>query len=314
MSGEKCKQCGADRTVIEAGNWGDLYACGSYSRGGPQSPDCQLRQLKQRVAALESENAGLRAKVADAKSQKIQEVPGWIDAKDGLGPWPVGFISPDVVKAWADKLPWESTVERLVAKDLFRIVDRLFGMTGERNGYKAALSRIAAAFSPVLDWYNQDGERTDLAEMLTEAVADLQEDRKSTLAMGRIRDALGLADGASVEDLVAEALRVIESLPVTADKVRWRPGLELWMPDRGEITTPEGEPVAFSEPSRDVHVTEMFEDEPVALEAVFDCQPSLCGEYDCGYECVVVKDCYSSRATAEAARVETENQATNEEI
>lgn len=50
-----------------------------------------------------------------------------------------------------------------------------------------ALAREAMAgreaFSPVRDWFDGDGERTNFPEMLSEAVAELQDDRKDVLRL-----------------------------------------------------------------------------------------------------------------------------------
>ena len=40
------------------------------------------------------------------------------------------------------------------------------------------IRELEATIEPVRDWYDGDGERTDTAEMLRDAIADLQADRK----------------------------------------------------------------------------------------------------------------------------------------
>lgn len=54
-------------------------------------------------------------------------------------------------------------------------------MMREWNALVDAYEAMRAAFAPVLDWYNGDGRFTDLAAMLAQAVADLQEDRAENL-------------------------------------------------------------------------------------------------------------------------------------
>lgn len=45
----------------------------------------------------------------------------------------------------------------------------------------AKLQACRAAFEPVVDWYDGEGECDDLADMIAAAVGDLQEDRAQVL-------------------------------------------------------------------------------------------------------------------------------------
>jgi hypothetical protein len=54
---------------------------------------------------------------------------------------------------------------------------------------KAEVERLHATIQPVRDWYDADGECTDVAKMLTDAIADLQKDRAKTLTLkARVRE------------------------------------------------------------------------------------------------------------------------------
>ena len=57
----------------------------------------------------------------------------------------------------------QTSYEKLIAEDLQNTADAYFA--------------IEDAFGPVKDWYEGDGDRT-LVEMVADAIADLQEDRK----------------------------------------------------------------------------------------------------------------------------------------
>lgn len=88
---------------------------------------------------------------------------------------------------------------KLCAEDDWKGVLRHFAQADDPDTAWAAM-RIGAqmravreAFEPVVDWYDGDGERTDLAGMVAEAVADLQQDRAALL---------GLRGGGAYVDIV----------------------------------------------------------------------------------------------------------------
>ncbi len=57
------------------------------------------------------------------------------------------------------------------------------------------IAELEAALEPVRDWYDGDGERTDAAAMLRDAIADLQTDRAAGAVLeGALRDARGAID------------------------------------------------------------------------------------------------------------------------
>jgi hypothetical protein len=51
---------------------------------------------------------------------------------------------------------------------------------------QAELDNLKAAFAPVLDWYDGDGECKDFPKMLRLAVEDLQRDRAELMAIGKL--------------------------------------------------------------------------------------------------------------------------------
>ena len=48
----------------------------------------------------------------------------------------------------------------------------------------AEVKKLKATIEPVRSWYDGDGRLTDVAEMLTAAIADLQQDRAAVLTLG----------------------------------------------------------------------------------------------------------------------------------
>ena len=64
----------------------------------------------------------------------------------------------------------------------------VFGLAGkllqERNEAIIYIKQLESTISPVRDWFDGDGENTDVLQMLTEAISELQKDRKELLSMG----------------------------------------------------------------------------------------------------------------------------------
>ena len=64
----------------------------------------------------------------------------------------------------------------------------VFGLAGkllqERNEAILYIKRLEETINPVRDWFDGDGENTDVVQMLTEAISELQKDRKELLSMG----------------------------------------------------------------------------------------------------------------------------------
>ena len=64
----------------------------------------------------------------------------------------------------------------------------VFGLAGkllqERNEAILYIKRLEETINPVRDWFDGDGENTDVVQMLTEAISELQKDRKELLGMG----------------------------------------------------------------------------------------------------------------------------------
>ena len=87
------------------------------------------------------------------------------------------------------------------------------------EAFTQTVATIDNILEPVRDWYDGDGERTDSAAMLRDAISDLQDDRatierleaekkddfatiaKQAEAIGRLRDGIGLFLGGGYEDL-----------------------------------------------------------------------------------------------------------------
>ena len=64
----------------------------------------------------------------------------------------------------------------------------VFGLAGkllqERNEAIIYIKRLEATIDPVREWFDVDGEITDVVQMLTEAISELQKDRNELLGMG----------------------------------------------------------------------------------------------------------------------------------
>lgn len=140
MNDDKCHHCGSDVAVIAAGEWGDRYECGRYFRG-PQTPECQLRQLRQRVAELE-------ARLADTS-------PGTpLGRLEGIAQFAIDHCGFNEFDSRPPELAiFERVVEleRRLAEATVKAAERdaevyeTTGANAERDEYKSALSRIAAS-------------------------------------------------------------------------------------------------------------------------------------------------------------------------
>lgn len=84
---------------------------------------------------------------------------------------------------------------------------------------RAEIERAREAFSPVQDWYDVEEGGRDFSEMLTDAIADLQLDRKKALESRKLK--------AEIEWLQA----IVDKLLTTADGVPVLPGMNLWAVD-----------------------------------------------------------------------------------
>lgn len=75
----------------------------------------------------------------------------------------------------------------------------------ENDELRAEVARIKTCIGPVWDWYDGDGDRTDLAAMVADAVADLQKDRAEN---ARLRESLyNIANVAALPDAIT-AIRI----------------------------------------------------------------------------------------------------------
>lgn len=70
-------------------------------------------------------------------------------------------------------------------------MDRMADDFAEQAGaLRIELDNLKAAFAPVADWYNGDGECEDFPRMVRLAIADLQQDRAENIKLRAKRDAL----------------------------------------------------------------------------------------------------------------------------
>ena len=69
----------------------------------------------------------------------------------------------------------------------------MFGLAGkllqERNEAMVYIKQLEDTINPVRDWFDGDGENTDVLQMLTEAITQLPIDRKELLRLSAIVDA-----------------------------------------------------------------------------------------------------------------------------
>jgi hypothetical protein len=87
-----------------------------------------------------------------------------------------------------------------VKRELFEVQCQANANNQRANRHFEDLQRVTrerdelrATLDPVRDWYDGDGERTDVAAMLRDAIEDLQRDRKDALKLDQVkreRDAL----------------------------------------------------------------------------------------------------------------------------
>lgn len=134
----------------------------------------------------------------------------------------------------------------------------------ERNDLLDAvetLQRVTEVFEAVRDWYDGDGEQTDLVTMLTDAVADLQADREEVLA-GNIA-IRGLSAKLAVADTALERGRRIEAAARA-------------MLAESELAATANEWITAYVPQAKLHATRAaFLAARDALAAALDAQPAL---------------------------------------
>ena len=69
----------------------------------------------------------------------------------------------------------------------------------ERNEAMTYIKQLEATIEPVREWFSGDGENTDVVQMLTEAIIELQKDRKELLSMGAVQFAEASKAGNQVD-------------------------------------------------------------------------------------------------------------------
>ncbi len=69
----------------------------------------------------------------------------------------------------------------------------------ERNEAMAYVKQLEATINPVREWFSGDGEITDVVQMLTEAISELQKDRKELLRLGAAEFAEACKAGPQVD-------------------------------------------------------------------------------------------------------------------
>lgn len=77
------------------------------------------------------------------------------------------------------------------------------------------IKELEATLDPVKDWYDGDGERTDVVAMLKDAIADLQEDRATSLNLQKLINSPELQD--FIKAVKLEAVHQKERWPAEHD-------------------------------------------------------------------------------------------------